>query len=163
MVGLVAVMVIGALVGGLMIGLDALGEGTAPGTAPSTASPPAETPEGKEEEAQLVLEEILVRLDELPAGWYQAAFQDDTAGQYLVDGVRAVFRNKKYATPEEEISVANSVSLCEEEEAAVYLLQGGRSVWSDFEELSLGDGGFFWPRGRCLGLRDTVQKRLVLY
>jgi len=95
----------------------------------------------------LALKDMLVKLDELPAGWFQAAFQQDMRGEYRIDGVRVVFRNKKYAAHEEEISVANSVFLCEEEQAAAFLLDREKSHFHPVRQVSLGDDGLFGCSG----------------
>lgn len=126
----IALAAIVLLVGGAIFAINSGSQGTPPAT-----SPPAETPPPEPEE-EPVLKDMVVKLDELPTGWYQAAFQEDMTGEYRIDGVRVVFRNKKYATHEEEISVANSIWLCGEKEAAVYLFERERKY---YKEISLAD------------------------
>jgi len=136
----IAFIVVVLLVGGAIFAINAGSQGTSPAT-----STPAETPLPEPEE-EPVLSDMVVKLDELPTGWYQAAFQEDMTGEYVIDGVRVVFRNKKYATPEEEISVANSVSLCAEKQAAIYLISQEKPHFENLQSLPLGDDGFYGER-----------------
>lgn len=93
----------------------------------------------------LALEDVLVRLDELPSGWYQGAFQEypEGLGEYRVGGCEVVFRNKKYAAAEEEISIANRIWLCEEEQAAMYLFEEDKRHFAEIQQVALGDDAFF--------------------
>lgn len=140
LIGIVALVAIVLLVVGGVFVFSRFSQGTPP-TNPSASTPPAQ-PTSQPPTKQLVLEDMLVRLDELPSGWYQAFFED-YGGQYILDGLRIGFRNKKYATPAEEISLANNVLLCEEEQAAIYLIAQAKLRFPDLEALALGDDGFY--------------------
>ncbi|MBM3142970.1 MAG: zinc ribbon domain-containing protein [Chloroflexi bacterium] len=142
LIGFVALMAIVLLVAGGVFVFDRLSQGTL-----STTPPPSGTSPQEGDKEELSLKSIPLKLTDLPSGWHQAAFQEKMTGQYKTDGVRVVFRNKKYATPEEEISIANSVWLCEEKQAAAYLLEQEEPHFSARKELGLGDRGFFSKRG----------------
>lgn len=90
--------------------------------------------------------DVLLRLDELPPGWFQAQFEEDLAAEYSIKTVQVIFVNEPYVDWEEKITISNYVSLCVEKEAAIYRLEkmvGG----TNSQEIDLGDKGFFLKRG----------------
>jgi len=114
----------------------------------------------------LDLTNIIVQLDDLPAGWYQAVLEEDKKPVSLAEAsrIQSVFRNKKnISNPEEIISLSNTIVLYKESNVSEEFLsrKSKFSTQSGFKKVRVGDDSFFYRTvsvgPATIGQPDKIQ------